>query len=75
MKKVILTVKETRILQRECEIPDEEYDFLLGDGKIDNSPTLDEMFCDVVDSKHADTEYDYQVYNVAEDKLVVDFYE
>ena len=70
MKKVEITVVQTRVLQREFEVSDEVYDFLNG-----ISQSLNEMFNDVVDSKYASTEYDYAVKDCKTGEMLVDFLE
>ena len=72
--KITITMVETRTLQKEFEVSDEEYNTLNGDGDLD-SECLNEMFSDIVDSKYASTEYDYAVYDQDIDKEIVSFYE
>ena len=66
-----ITVMETRMLEKDVEVSESEYNALLGDGD-EPSKVLEEMYADV-DSKYASTEYDYQVINRDTDKLVVPF--
>jgi len=70
-RKVRIAVKETRVLTADVEVSEEEYLALQGDG--DDTPTLDEMYRDVVDSKYAESEYDYFLYDYETDKVIVDF--
>ena len=70
MKKVQITVVQTRMLQREFEVSDEAYDFLNG-----VSQSLNEMFNDVVDSKYASEEYDYAVKDCETGEMIVNFME
>lgn len=67
-----ITVMETRMLEKDVEISESEYNALLGNGD-EPSKVLEEMYADVYDSKYASTEYDYQVFNRDTDKLVVPF--
>ena len=68
MKKVQITVVQTKVLQREYEVSDEVYDFLNG-----VSQSLNEMFNDVVDSKYASTEYDYAIKDCETGEIMIDF--
>lgn len=70
--KIRITVMETRMLEKDIEVSESEYNALLGDGD-EPSKVLEEMYADVHDSKYASTEYDYQVINWDTDKLVVPF--
>ena len=68
MKKVEITVVQTRVLQREFEVSDQAYDFL---NSI--SQSLNDMFNDVVDSKYSSTEYDYAVKDCETGEMMIDF--
>lgn len=60
MHKIAITMVKTRVLRKEFEVSDEEYNKLNDDGDLD-SECLNEMFSDIADSKYASTEYDYAV--------------
>jgi len=74
MRKVRITVTETRVLQKDVDVTEEEYNELLGD--CDDTPEmLKKLYEELLDSKRASTEYDYAVYDYKTDKNVVDFYD
>ena len=69
-RKVILTVKETRILSRETEITEGEYMSLQGQAG-DETPVLDSLYAEI---RYApdETERDYEVYDYSTDKVIVE---